>query len=138
VLQCISFSVLQCFAVCCSVLQRVAVCCSVLQYVAACCSVCIPHYRGEEDKILIQHQRQMTAVQLCFYPVKKEDGPGKKKKKREFGKTLCTTLIAETTHCNPLQPTTTYCNILQHTATHCNILQHKCESPRRAQRPEKC
>ena len=35
----VSFSELQCVAVCCIVLQCVAVCCSVLQFVAVCCSV---------------------------------------------------------------------------------------------------
>jgi len=118
-------SVLQCVAVCCSVLQCVAVCCSVLQCVAVCCSVlqcvftALSRRRGQN---IHQAPTANDSSATVFLPI--QERSWFRPKKREFGKTLCTTLIAETTHSNPPQPTTTYCNILQHTATYCNTQQH--------------
>jgi len=82
VLHCVTVccSVLHCVAVCCSVLQCVAVCCSVLQCVAVCCSV-------------------LQCVAVCYSVLQ-----------------YVTACCSVSMRCNSLQLTASHCDTLQHTA----------------------
>jgi len=125
-----SYSVLQCVAVCRSVLsltgetvECVAVCCSVLQCVAVCCRLWVRrwnmlHEMSHSNKTL-QHTATHCNTEIVGETV--ECVAVVEALKRTYQP--CTRRRAAT-HCNTLQHTATHCNTLQHTASHCITLQH--------------